>query len=155
MTEDQVALVRAAMQRQLVHAVLSNDQVARDHGLLVTDLQVLHLLVLRDDVRTPRQISAVTGTPASTVTKLIDRLETAGYVRRTSDPADRRRTVLELVSEAIAPLHALYGRSGEQFDAMSRQFTSAELEIITRYLDVVTDFYAIDGMRDANSEIQI
>lgn len=145
MTEYHVELVRAAMQRQLVHAVLSNDRVARDHGLRVTDLQVLHLLVLRDDVRTPRQISMATGTPASTVTKLIDRLEVAGYVRRTSDPTDRRRTVLKLVPETIAPLHALYGRTDEQFNEMSRQFTPDELEVVSRYLNAVTDFYTVDG----------
>src|SRR5699024_8339236 len=100
MTDELVARVRAAMQRQLVHAVLDNERVAREHGLLVTDLQALHLLVLRDDVRTPSQISAATGMPASTVTKLVDRLEAAGFVRRSSDPSDRRRTVLDLVPDA-------------------------------------------------------
>lgn len=105
MTKDQVIRVRVALQEQLVTAILSNERVARKYGRLVTDLQTLHLLVIRPDVRTPRQISDVTAMPTSTVTKLIDRLESAGYVRRTSDPSDRRRTVLELVEENIAPLH--------------------------------------------------
>ncbi|MGO1971645.1 MAG: MarR family winged helix-turn-helix transcriptional regulator [Propionibacteriaceae bacterium] len=145
MAEELVVRVRAAMQRQLVHAILSNERVARDHGLLVTDLQTLHLLVLRDDVHTPRQISTTTGMPASTVTKLVDRLEAAGYVRRTPDPADRRRTVLELVPEAIAPLQTLYGSTDEQFDEMSRQFSPDELEIVARYLDATSGFYALEN----------
>lgn len=145
MDEDQIVSVRAAIQRQLIHAILSNDRVARDHGLLVTDLQTLHLLVLRGDVRTPHHISATTGMPASTVTKLIDRLEAAGYIRRTSDSEDRRRTVIELVPEAIAPLRTLYGRSDEQFDEMSRQFTTVELDIVVRYFDAVSDFYTLEG----------
>lgn len=143
MTGELVARVRAAMQRQLVHAVLDNEQVARKHGLLVTDLQALHLLVLRDDVRTPSQISAATGMPASTVTKLVDRLETAGFVRRSSDASDRRRTVLDLVPDAIAPLRTLYGRAEEQFDGLSRQFTQGELDTVVRYLDAVSDFYSL------------
>lgn len=143
MVDDVVSRVRAAMQRQLVNAILSNERVARAHGLLVTDLQTLHLLVLREDVRTPRQISRTTGMPASTVTKLVDRLEAAGYVRRTVDPADRRRTVLELVPDTIAPLRSLYGRADEQFDEMSRQFSPKELETVTRYLDAVSDFYSL------------
>ncbi len=143
MTDDVVARVRTAMQWQLVHAILSNERVARAHGLLVTDLQTLHLLVLREDVRTPRQISTTTGMPASTVTKLVDRLEAAGYVRRTADPVDRRRTVLELVPEAIAPLRTLYGRADEQFDEMSQRFSPDELEIVARYLDAASDFYSL------------
>jgi hypothetical protein len=41
----------------------------------VTDLLELHLIVLRHDVRTSRQIGNVTGMPTITVTMLIDRLE--------------------------------------------------------------------------------
>lgn len=143
MTDEQMKRVRAAMQRQLVHAVLDNERVAREHGLLVTDLQTLHLLVLRDDVRTPSKISAATGMPASTVTKLVDRLESAGFVRRASDPADRRRTALELVPDAIAPLRTLYQRADEEFDDLSRQFTTDEIDIVVRYLDAVSDFYTL------------
>lgn len=141
MSEDLAAQARAALQRQLVMAILSNERVARQHGLLVTDLQTLHLLVLREDVRTPRRISDVTGMPPSTVTKLIDRLETAGYVRRAADPADRRKTVLELVSENIAPLSRLYGQADSVLDALSNGFSPDELGVVVRYLDAVCDFY--------------
>ena len=141
---DPVVRVRQALQRQVVAAVLGNEKVARAHGLLIADLQTLHLLVLREDVRTPSQISDATGMPTSTVTKLIDRLESAGYVRRRPDPADRRRTVLELVAEAIAPLRVLYGKTDQEFDDLSRQFTPEELTTVARYLDSVSGFYQLD-----------
>lgn len=145
MTEvDPVTRVRQALQRQLVAAILGNEKVARAHGLPVTDLQTLHLLVLRDDVRRPSQISNVIGMPTSTVTKLIDRLETSGYVRRRPDPTDRRKTVLELVAENIAPLRALYGKTDQEFDALSKQFTPDELDTVARYLDAVSGFYQLD-----------
>lgn len=148
MTEnDPVTRVRQALQRQVVAAVLGNEKVARAHGLLVTDLQTLHLLVLRDDVRTPSQISDATGMPTSTVTKLIDRLETAGYVRRRSDPVDRRKTVLELVAERIAPLRVLYGKTDQEFDDLSRQFSPEELDTVIRYLDAVSGFYQLDRLQ--------
>lgn len=143
MSESLAAQARAAMQRQLVMAILSNERIARQHGLRVTDLQTLHLLVLRDDVRTPRQIADTTGVPTSTVTKLIDRLETAGFVRRTADPSDRRKTILELVPDAIAPLTALYGRADDAFDAVSNRFSEKELEIVIRYLGAVSEFYSL------------
>lgn len=147
MTEtDPVVLVRQMLQRQVVAAVLGNEKVARAHGLLVTDLQTLHLLVLREDVRTPGQISEVTGMPTSTVTKLVDRLENAGYLRRAPDPADRRRTVLALVPERIAPLRVLYGRTDQEFDDLSRTFTPEELSTVVRYLDAVSGFYQLDRL---------
>ena len=148
MTEvDPVARVRQALQRQVVAAVLGNEKVARAHGLLVTDLQTLHLLVLREDVRTPSQISDATGMPTSTVTKLIDRLEAAGYVRRRPDPADRRKTVLELVAESIAPLRVLYGKTDQEFDDLSKRFSPDELETVARYLDAVSGFYQLDRLQ--------
>ncbi|MFC5123096.1 MarR family winged helix-turn-helix transcriptional regulator [Pseudoclavibacter helvolus] len=100
-------------------------------------------MVLRDDVRTPRQISDTTGMPTSTVTKLLDRLEQAGYVRRAPDPTDRRKTRIELVAETIAPLRTLYGNTDAEFDALSRQFTSDELSVVVRYLEAVSDFYVL------------
>ncbi|GAA1486867.1 MULTISPECIES: MarR family winged helix-turn-helix transcriptional regulator [Micrococcales] len=144
MSDELVGQVRAALQRQLVHAILDNERVAREHGLRVTDLQTLHLMVLREDVRTPRLISDTTGMPTSTVTKLIDRLEQAGYVRRAPDPADRRKTRIELVPDAIAPLQTLYGNADAEFDALSRQFSSSELKVVIRYLEAVSGFYGPD-----------
>lgn len=144
MTENPVVRVRLALQEQLVAAILGNERVARTYGLLVTDLQTLHLLVMRPDVRTPRQISEATTMPTSTVTKLIDRLESAGYVRRTSDPADRRRTVLELVEENIAPLHHFYGPTRDKFDELSSTFSTEELDSVARYLEAVSSYYRLD-----------
>ena len=142
MHDDSVTRVRGALQRQIVHSILGNELVARQHGLRVTDLQALHLMVLRDDIRTPRQISTVTGMPTSTVTKLIDRLEQAGYVRRAPDATDRRKTRIELINAAIAPLQTLYGTLDTEFDAVSHQFSTAELDTVARYLDAVSEFYA-------------
>ena len=73
-----------------------------------------------------RQLSERTGTRASTLTGLLDRLENRGYVTRELDPADRRSFRLPLteagqavatrVLTAIAHLEreALSGLSGTQ-----------------------------------------
>lgn len=84
--------------------------------------------------------------PTSTVTKLIDRLEAAGYVRRTSDSADRRRTILELDQENIAPLHDFYGKTSDEFDELSSTFSAEELESVARYLEAVSSFYRRDPL---------
>ena len=41
------------------------------------------------------RLSELTGLTTAAVTGIIDRLERAGYARRTNDPKDRRRTIVE------------------------------------------------------------
>ena len=41
------------------------------------------------------RLSELTGLTTAAVTGIIDRLEGAGYARRTNDPKDRRRTIVE------------------------------------------------------------
>jgi DNA-binding MarR family transcriptional regulator len=41
------------------------------------------------------KLSELTGLTTAAVTGIIDRLEGAGYARRTNDPKDRRRTIVE------------------------------------------------------------
>jgi DNA-binding MarR family transcriptional regulator len=43
------------------------------------------------------RLAELTGLTTAAVTSIIDRLEEAGYVRRTNDPKDRRRTIVEPV----------------------------------------------------------
>ena len=51
---------------------------------------------------TAGRLSEITGLTSGAVTRVIDRLEQAGYVRRVPDPADRRRVIVEVVPEKVA-----------------------------------------------------
>jgi DNA-binding MarR family transcriptional regulator len=127
--------IQKALQGALVNAVLGNERIARQFDLLVTDLQTLHLLVLREDVRTPKQLSEATGLPTSTVTRVLDRLAEAGYVQRAHDPQDRRRINIELVAEKIAPINSRYGQYSETLDLANADFSEGELSVVARYLE--------------------
>ncbi len=138
---DAARRIGRAMQVQLVNSVLGNERIAREFGLLVTDLQTLHLMVLREDVRTPGQLSEASGLPTSTVTRVIDRLETAGFVRRVNDPTDRRRTNLELAHERIAPIVDHYAQLSTAHADINEEFTDEELDVVARYLERVSSFF--------------
>jgi DNA-binding MarR family transcriptional regulator len=127
--------IQKALQGALVNAVLGNERIAREFGLLVTDLQTLHLLVLREDVRTPKQLSETTGLPTSTVTRVLDRLEEAGYVQRAHDPQDRRRINIELVGDKIAPIIGRYGQYSDSLDLANADFSEEDLSVVARYLE--------------------
>ncbi|WGW12525.1 MarR family transcriptional regulator [Saxibacter everestensis] len=127
--------IQRAFQGALVNAVLGNERIAREFDMLVTDLQTLHLLVLREDVRTPKQLSQTAGLPTSTVTRVLDRLEAVGYLRRAHDPQDRRRINIELIAEKIAPIISRYEKYTDTIDRTNAEFTEEELGTVARYLE--------------------
>ncbi len=127
--------IQRALQGALVNSVLGNERIAREFDLLVTDLQALHLLVLREDVRTPKELSESTGLPTSTVTRVIDRLERGGYLRRVADPSDRRRINIELVPAEVDKIVGHYEQYTEALDDLNAEFSEEELGLVARYLE--------------------
>jgi DNA-binding MarR family transcriptional regulator len=74
------------------------------------------------------------GLTSGAVTAVVDRLERSGNLRRVRDRGDRRRVILEdssdgkrLVDQYFVPIRR---RSEDVMD----QFTSSELDVISRYL---------------------
>ncbi len=94
--------LQMAMQRSTMFTVLLHHATASKAGMNVTDAQCVNALML-DGPQTPGQLAQLMGiTTGGAITAVIDRLERAGYVRRTRDPDDRRRVIVELVEENVA-----------------------------------------------------
>lgn len=127
--------IQQAFQVALVNAVLGNDRIAREFGLMVTDTQALHLLVLRPDIRNAKQLSDATGISTSTVSRVIDRLERDGYLHRTRDPSDRRSARLELDMARIQPLIDRYGEYVAHLQHVNAGYTEEQLDLIADYLE--------------------
>jgi DNA-binding MarR family transcriptional regulator len=79
----------------VVHAI------AQRLGLGATDFFCLNIVSLTGRA-TAGEIAARTGLTTGATTRLIDRLEAAGFVRRVRDPHDRRRVHVELASDRRA-----------------------------------------------------
>jgi len=60
----------------------------------LTHAGLLALHVLRSGPRAQRELAAASMVEEQTMSKVLDRLERAGYVTRDRDPADRRRLVV-------------------------------------------------------------
>ncbi|MFC6700765.1 MarR family winged helix-turn-helix transcriptional regulator [Streptomyces thermocoprophilus] len=71
---------------------------ARACDLGATDLYALNILQLGGPM-TPGELGTRTGLTTGPTTRLVDRLERAGYVRRTPDPEDRRKVIVEPVGK--------------------------------------------------------
>ncbi|WP_207946861.1 MarR family transcriptional regulator [Actinomadura sp. 7K507] len=107
--------LQSAMQRSTMFTVLLHHATASKAGMNVTDAQCVHALLL-DGPQTPGRLAQLMGiTTGGAITAVIDRLEKAGYVRRTRDPDDRRRVIVELVEESA-------DRFARYFEPISRLF---------------------------------
>ncbi len=132
-----VADLQLALRRVIADAVLTNDRVARRHGLTVSDSQALHLLDLADRPMTPGQLGAVAGLASSSTTRTVDRLERAGFVRRVADPHDRRKIHLETVPARMRQLAAEYDELAGRIGGLLAEFTSAEVDAVARFLEAL------------------
>ncbi|MFK4149794.1 MarR family winged helix-turn-helix transcriptional regulator [Streptomyces sp. NPDC004065] len=128
---DASEVYRRYLSAVLMHAHAS----ARACELGATDLYALNILQLEGPM-TPGELGGRTGLTTGPTTRLVDRLERAGYVRRTPDPGDRRRVIVEPLGEpagldrVMAPARRriaeiLGGYSAEQLDVLFDYFARA------------------------------
>ena len=68
--------------------------VAERLGLAPADVEVLTALGV-EGAMTVGRIGELTGLTTGATTRMVDRLEQGGFVRRVADPADRRRVIVE------------------------------------------------------------
>ncbi len=129
--EARVGHLNRALGRQ---ASLFDQGIADRLGLAVADVTCLDLLAETGPL-TAGRLAELTGLTSGATTRMIDRLEQAGYVRRIADPADRRRVLVEEVAERQRRLGELHRSLGEAQNREIAQFSDAELELIARYLE--------------------
>jgi DNA-binding MarR family transcriptional regulator len=141
MSNARAVRIQRAFQMALVNALLGNDRIAREFGLMVTDTQTLHLLVLREDIGNAKQLSDATGISTSTVSRVIDRLEAAGYLRRIADPHDRRSARLELVMDKVQPLVDRYAQYVTNLNTVNAGYSNDQLDLIAGYLEETNSLF--------------
>lgn len=113
--------------------VLFHAEVAEHAGLGSSDHKTLDIL-LREGPLTASEIARRTGLAAASVTSLIDRLESRGFVRRTRDASDRRLVVVEAVPEGVGQIAELFAPLARSMSALLDSFSTKQLETIRDYL---------------------
>jgi DNA-binding MarR family transcriptional regulator len=84
------------LMHQVVHYVESSvNERARPYGLRIEGVRVLFRLIAKDE-RTVNELSALTGIEKSTLSRLLDRMEKRGLVKRARGSEDRRSVVVSL-----------------------------------------------------------
>ncbi|MGB6130258.1 MAG: MarR family winged helix-turn-helix transcriptional regulator [Acidobacteriaceae bacterium] len=117
---------------------LYSQRMADQFGLHPTDMQFLNLLELLGPT-TPGVLGRCSGLSSGGVTVVLDRLEKAGYVRRSRNPADRRSVLIAVVPARQKKLTAAYATVQEQFRNVLGGFSDQELETVLRFFSAANE----------------
>ncbi len=131
--ETAVEGVVRALRRVNFQGSIFGQSVAIRLGISESDVDALELLI-DTGAATAGKLAEVMGLTTGAVTRVIDRLEQAGYVRRTDDPADRRRVVVEIVPEKIAGLDRLMGSLERAAEGEVGHYTPDQIATINDFL---------------------
>jgi len=105
--DERVDQVIAALTGWTVAVVQFNGLVATRMQLTETGLQCLYVLA-RHGPTTAGEVGRRVNLTSGAASRMLDRLESAGYVRRVPDPGDRRRVLVEATAESLAQVATYY-----------------------------------------------
>lgn len=148
-----MARLQQAGPRMGTDAVLLHQAVADRLGIHVTDLRCLQRLTETGAV-TAGELVASTGLTTGAITRMLDRLEQAGFVRREHDREDRRRVIVQPVPERLTDIGPLYAGLAKAYAGLVAQYTDDQLAL---FLDLFERLHQISAqvtaeLRDQQGE---
>ncbi len=148
-----LAELSVTSRRYMAAYALFNQAVADHLRLHPTDLQCLNLLGLEAAPVTTGRIAELTGLTTGSATRLVDRLERAGYVTRARDTADRRRVLVETVPGRMAEFGAVWERLNGGWAAMFDAYDDDEVALLIAHMRRTVELSAvqIETLRDGDA----
>lgn len=114
-----------------------------------TDMKALHFLIVcehRGIVATPGAIAAHLRISSASTTKLLDRLEKAGHLRRGTHPSDRRALAISIEpATRTAAMRTVGAQQARRFHA-ARRLSATEREAVIGFLDDMAQEISVDGL---------
>lgn len=119
--------------RAYVDAVgLNGMAMAEAAGLQASEWYALSVLTLEGRL-TSGELATRTGLTTGATTRLIDRLERAGYVRRVADPDDRRRVIVEPAKDSFAGVEDVVGPARRHLVEVLQRYSPEQRELLFDY----------------------
>ncbi|MEG2715496.1 MULTISPECIES: MarR family transcriptional regulator [unclassified Glutamicibacter] len=98
---------------------------------------------------TPGALSQYLGISSASVTKMIDRLEAHGHVRRTRHPTDRRSQCVEVIEETHLAAREQVGRHHAKRFEVANAMSPEERDVVIRFLAGTSD--ALESSLDSTA----
>ncbi|GAA3049979.1 MarR family winged helix-turn-helix transcriptional regulator [Streptomyces glomeratus] len=135
--------------RQYLDAVgLQGLAGAEAAGLHTSEWYALSLITLEGSL-TSGELASRTGLTTGATTRLIDRLERAGYARRAADPKDRRRVIVEPVPDGLSRIEEVLAPPRRHIAEVLARYTPQERAVLFDYFR-----QAAPAFRAATEEIR-
>lgn len=121
-------------------SLMFNAAAAEYLGLNVTDGECIDYL-MESGPTTAGNLAKLTGLTNGAITSVIDRLEKAGYVRRTTNPADRRVVLVTLVPEKLKVSSEFYGTHVQKLIELLQNYSEDELKFMAQVNNQLVEVY--------------
>lgn len=140
-----------ALRRVNLQGSVFGQSVAIRLGLSDSDVEALEALV-DTGAATAGRLGEILGLSTGAVTRLVDRLEQAGYVRRVADPIDRRRVVIEVLPDKAEAVRSMLSRVASAGSEEMSRFSDAQLELVADFLTRMADVTREEATRLRESQ---
>jgi MarR family transcriptional regulator, organic hydroperoxide resistance regulator len=111
---------------------LFHQAAAAKLGLGITDLKTLSIL-LQEGPMTAGQLATRLSLTTGAVTNVIDRLERQNFVNREPDARDRRKVIVTVNQQTLAPDNNIYRSMGDSFSLLLQSYSMEELVFLVRF----------------------
>jgi DNA-binding MarR family transcriptional regulator len=132
----------------LAAAALYGQSATEALGQNPSDAYALNALELAGPLTTGALAERI-GLSKSATTRLVDRLERAGWVHRGHHAPDRRRVVVEAVPLGPEQEETAFGTARRRLAAVFDRFSDDELRVLFRYFEQATP-----ALREATADIR-
>ena len=134
----QILAAGSAAYREYVTAeILTGHATAEAIGLNATDFYTLNVLALSGPL-TAGELAQRAGLTTGATTRMIDRLESEGFVRRVPDQADRRRVIVETLPDRDSDINAALEPARLAMFDVFKKFNAGQLRVIFDYFAAAT-----------------
>ncbi|WP_433219343.1 MarR family winged helix-turn-helix transcriptional regulator [Dactylosporangium sp. CS-047395] len=124
-----MADLQATLTQAVADAILVQQAAADRLGLPLADFKCLTAL-LEQGTATAGELMQRTGLTSGAVTRMVDRLERAGWVRRTHDTVDRRRVIVEPVAARLGEIEPLFAGMATGWNTALAGYDEAQLHLL-------------------------
>ncbi|WP_448700737.1 MarR family winged helix-turn-helix transcriptional regulator [Mucilaginibacter sp. AW1-3] len=114
--------------------------VAKSIGLNVTDAECIDFLQEMGP-STAGNLAKATGLTTGAITNVIDRLEKAGFVKRSHDPVDRRKVIVSFLPEKHTNAKIHYTALAMEVQALLSTYDEEQLDLLIKHTEALEAIY--------------